>query len=395
MKKISLLIVLVLFCTPAIYAQYLSFQATVEDSINTKTLFEKLTSLEKKTDKLKIYLNMHGSYNAYFSGSDFDQMSFKMNQLRIEAKGHVNDWIFYRWRQRLNRSNDPRSLDNLPNSIDYAAVGFNITPKFAIFAGKQSTCYGGFEFDLNPIEVYEYCDMLEYMTNFLTGVDFSYWVTQNHEFRFQIVDTRNGSFDEMFGKVAADIEKSKTPLGYTLNWNGGFFENILKTRWSASVFHDAKGKNMYYYALGTELNLKKFHMFFDFMYSDEALDRKGIISDIAYNAGFEDRALNAKYMSLVAHFNYWVHPKWNVFVKGMYETASVYKANAELEKGKYKTSWGYLGGLEFYPMKQNLHFFLTYVGRSYNFEQRAKNFGVANYDTQRLSLGFIYQLPVF
>ena len=28
-------------------------------------------------------------------------------------------------------------------------------------------------------------------------------------------------------------------------------------------------------------------------------------------------------------------------------------------------AWGYAGGIEFYPMESNLHFFLAYVGRSY------------------------------
>ena len=49
-------------------------------------------------------------------------------------------------------------------------------------------------------------------------------------------------------------------------------------------------------------------------------------------------------------------------MKGMYETASVTKAADGIEKGNYRTSWGYLAGVEFYPMKTNLHFFLTYVG---------------------------------
>ncbi len=31
-------------------------------------------------------------------------------------------------------------------------------------------------------------------------------------------------------------------------------------------------------------------------------------------------------------------PKWNLSAKGMYETASVYKASDEVEKGKYRTA---------------------------------------------------------
>lgn len=387
MKRILVLILL-------LFTVHIGF-AFSPDKKQNKTLFEEITGVKKKNDKLNLYLNTHATFNAYFDDSDFEQASFKLNQLRIEAVGNINDWIFYRWRQLLNAANHPQSLDNTPYSIDFAGVGFRITPRFSIFAGKQCTVYGGFEFDLNPIEIYQYSDMIDYMTCFLTGINFAYQLTGDHELQFQVVNSRNGSMEDLFGKVPQGIEKSGLPLGCTFNWNGNFYEKMIRTRWSASVFNDARKRYMYYYALGNELNLDKFNMYFDFMYSDEDLDRQGIISRITYDADYEDRALDVKYMSLVAKFNYRIYPKWNVFVKGMYETASVFKANQVLEKGKYRTSYGYLGGIEYYPMKDNLHFFLTYVGRSYDFTARAKAFKAENYSTQRFSLGFIYQLPVF
>ena len=161
-----------------------------------------------------------------------------------------------------------------------------------------------------------------------------------------------------------------------------------------AVMSEAKGKNLYYYAVGNELNLDKFNMFVDFMYSQEGIDRNGTITGIVGNAGGHN-AFNAGYLSVVTKLNYRFLPKWNAFVKGMYETASVTKAADGIEKGNYRTSWGYLAGVEFYPMKTNLHFFLTYVGRSYDFTHRAKVLGQENYSTNRLSLGFIYQLPMF
>lgn len=405
MKKRLLLCGLILSTTPVLFAQHLEFQSGSEDH-DSKTLFERVSKIEKKTNRFNLYLNMQGTFNAYFNDNnvidetdgvqEINEFAFKMNQLRIEVKGNITDRIFYRYRQRLNRANNPQALDNLPNSIDYAALGFHVSDKLAVFAGKQSTCFGGFEFDLNPVEVYQYCDMLEYMSNFLTGVDFSYWLNKNNELRFQIVDSRNGKFSEFYGPVPAGINPAKAPLGYTLNWNGSFFENMLKTRWSASIFHEATNKNWYYYALGTELNLKKFHMFFDFMYSTDNLDRTGIISEMARNAGYDTRILDTRYLSLVAHFDYRILPKVNVFVKGMYETASVDKTNGVTEKGKYRTSWGYLGGIEYYPMKENLHFFLNYIGRSFDYTDLAKNtFGAGNFNPQRMELGLIYVIPVF
>lgn len=387
MKKIAL-IILIIGCVQSIYAQ---------SSPDEKTLYERVTNMEKKVDWFHLYMNMQGSFNGYFNYdgvNGLSQASFKMNQLRIEAKGNVTPWLSYRWRQRLNRSsNSTGSIDNMPTSIDIAGIGVRLNDKFSFFAGKQCTAYGGIEFDLNPIEIYEYSDMIENMSNFMTGVNVAYQLNENHQFQFQILDSRNGSLEDTYGDIAASgIGDGRAPLVYTLNWNGNFFDNALKTRWSASIMSEAEKKQMYYYALGNELTLNKFNMFLDFMYSDEDIDRKGIMTGILGDENGH-RVFNAKYMSLVAKFNYRFMPKWNAFVKGMYETASIFEATEDIEKGKYRTSYGYLGGIEYYPMETNLHFFCTFVGRTYNFTDRAVGF--ENFSTQRLEVGFIYQLPMF
>ncbi len=80
----------------------------------------------------------------------------------------------------------------------------------------------------------------------------------------------------------------------------------------------------------------------------------------------------------------------------MYETASVYKTNNLFESGKYRTSWGYQGGVEFYPLgDDNLHLFITGTGRAYSLTERAKALDASVENTGRLSIGFIYKIPLF
>ena len=364
-----------------------------------KTLFEELTDVKKKSDKFNLYLNMQGGFDANFRDG-FEEGAFKMRQLRIEMKGNINNWLSYRYRQRLNRSNDGGGMiDNVPTSIDYAGIGIKLNNRFNLFAGKQCTAYGGIEFDLNPIDIYEYSDMIENMSNFMTGLNIGYNLTSTQQLNLQILNSRNGSFDSTYGITEneegklPDLKSGKLPLVYTLNWNGTF-NDIFKTRWSASILNEAKSKNMYYYALGNELNLDKFNMFLDFMYAQEGIDRNGTITGIVGRPGGHN-VFDTGYLSVVTKLNYRFLPKWNVFVKGMYETAPVTKSTEDIAKGNYRTSWGYLAGVEYYPMETNLHFFLTYVGRSYNFTSRAKILGQENYSTNRISVGFIWQMPVF
>lgn len=383
MKKF-LAILLLAGCVSGVEAQ---------NNANEKTLFEEVSGLKKKSDKFNFFLNMNGSFDAMDMDEAGKSGKFNMRQLRIEAKGQVNDWLSYRWRQRLNRPNNGGdNIDNLPTSIDIAGIGVKLNDKWSLFAGKQCANYGGVEFDLNPIEIYEYSDMIENMSNFMTGVNIGYDATPNHQFNFQVLNSLNGSFVDTYGNVP--VEMTKLPLVYTLNWCGNF-NNVFKTRWSASIMNQAKDKNMTYIALGNELSLGKFGMFLDFMYSKEDIDRKRIMTSML---GGGASLPSAEYMSIVTKLNYRFKPNWNVFVKGMYETASLGKnieteGGEEFEKGKYRTSLGYLAGLEYYPMENsNLHFFLTYVGRKYNYTSKAD---LKDFDTNRVSVGFIYQLQMF
>ena len=383
MKKLFVLLILAL-CVIGVNAQ------------EEKSLYEQISGVKKKTDKFNLYMNMNGSFDAMFNDNGFDQGKFNMRQLRIESKGNVNEWLSYRWRQRLNRPNNGSGMiDNLPTSIDIAGIGVKLGDNFSLFAGKQCAAYGGFEFDANPIEIYEYSDMIEYMSNFMTGINIGYDFLEGQQLNFQVLNSLNDPFTNMYHftpelMTDLNLENTKLPLVYTLNWNGNF-NNVFKTRWSASLMSQAKGKNLYYYVLGNELTLGKFNMYLDFMLSSDDIDRGGIITEMI---GYEDghNVYNTSYMSLVTKLNYRFADKWNVFVKGMYETASVTEATETIEKGKYRTSLGYLGGVEYYPMESNLHFFLTYVGRHYMYEEIADK---ANFSTNRVSLGFIYQLPMF
>ena len=373
-----------------------------ESGTTERGLIETVANIEKKTDKFNLYLNMHGDFAANWRGDNFEDGKFEMKQLRLEMRGNINSWLSYRYRQRLNKGNNPSYRDNVLGSIDIAGIGVNLK-KWNVFLGKQCASYGGIEFDLNPIEIYQYCDMIEYMSNFMTGVNVAYNFTPNQRLQFQMLNSLTGSTKEMYG----DYEKAKMPMVYTLNWNGNF-SDFYKTRWSASIMNETKGEHMFYYALGNEFNFTdRLHAYVDWMYSREGVDRKGIMTSII-GADNGRNVKKAEYMSTVVHLNYEFAPKWNVFAKASYETANLSgdyttqvadgadMVTRSYEKGNYRTTWQYMAGVEFYPLKdRNLHFFAAYVGQSYKFTERARKLGNSNYSENRLSVGFIWQMPIF
>lgn len=161
MKKKLSLITLLALSVQGLFAQGLL--SHLNDTTTKRSLFERVANIEKKNNLFNLKLHMQATFNGTFTDGTFKQAAFKMNQLRLEARGDINDWLSYRWRQRLNSSNTPHALDNLPSSIDYAMISVRLTDKLTTSIGKQAAAYGGFEYDLDPIEIYQYSDMIDYM----------------------------------------------------------------------------------------------------------------------------------------------------------------------------------------------------------------------------------------
>ena len=94
----------------------------------------------------------------------------------------------------------------------------------------------------------------------------------------------------------------------------------------------------------------------------------------------------------------WVHMcKWNAYVKGAYETASVYKSNGTFEKGRYITEWNAQASVEWLPFTNDKGFkvFLHYIYRGMQLGSRARSLNATVHDVQRISAGVIYELPIF
>lgn len=373
-------------------------------------LIEEIFKVKDSQDKFHLYLNTQMGFNLDWNGTGGDEFqggNFKARQLRLEMKGNINDWLAYRFRVRFNKSNpDMSNFDNVMKNIDYAEVTFK-HKDFSLAIGKQCTAYGGIEFDLNPIEIYQYCDMVDYMDNYMTGVRAAWQIKPTQQLQLQILNSTALNPGYMYGE---NIEKAKLPLLYTLNWNGDFGGDLFSTRYSVSFMNEIKGRHLWYLAFGHNFNFTpKWGAYFDVMYMREGIDRQGIITGIT---GQRDKVTvdrdgvpteigrnvyNTQYLSLVLHTNYFVHPKWNVFGKVAWEPNGVYKTNGDIRKGTYSIDWLYIGGIEYYPMKnRGLHFFLTYVGQNVHSLQKAMAYGrPKNSFSNRLTTGFIWQIPIF
>ena len=159
-----------------------------------KTLFERVTNIEKKNDKFNMYLNMQAGLYTGFNQNGVDGFAggaFKVPQLRLEVKGQLTDRLSYRWRQRLNKSYEPTGSDALPLAIDVAGVGIKATEGLSFFLGRQCVAYGGFEFDANPIDIYKYSELVAHQYIFMTGLTASYNFTPGQQMVFQVLNSNS------------------------------------------------------------------------------------------------------------------------------------------------------------------------------------------------------------
>lgn len=372
-----------------------------------QSIHERITKLEKKNDMFNLYFNYAASFQAeHNSLSDEWGTKFANKQLRIEIKGNLTDKLYYRLRHRLNKATDAKGEDNFAKATDIMMVGYNFNDKLSISGGKMCQIWGGFEFDENPMYIYQYSDMVDYMDNFMAGVTVSYKPIPTQEIAVEISNAYNGKFADEYGDEAVVVnndeaepqalQKAKNPLTYIINWNGSFFDGKLNTRWAWGLQTQAKGKYSRMLTLGQQLNLPKFQWYFDYMGAFDDLDRLKIATNELRDALVGGDAPGNVYLgkvhynSFITKANWQFAPSWNLMLKGMYETASVTK----MERFKnYRKSFGYMGSIEYYPAKQqDFRLFLAYVGRKYDYSTKC---GLKDYNTDRIELGFMYRIKAY
>ena len=374
------------------------------DDGHFKSLAEEVTKLKKSNDMFNVYLNTAASAQVETDNEHEWSTGFKNKHLRLELKGNLTDKLYYRFCYRMTNSNVARSEDNFARSTDVVMIGYRVSDKFSVEAGKIFQPFGGYEVDENPIYIYEYSDLTGGLECYLGGVVVNYKPIPTQEFVVGVTNAHNDKFADVYGDNSLAIEgdgtqnrileKTRIPLGYSLGWNGSFLNNRLFTRWSWGIEGEARHKYSRMLILGQKLNLDRLQWYFDYMYQNDGLDRFGLASrevrDFFPAVGGEVWMSDVHYTSFITKLNWQFAPQWNLMLKGMYETASVTKVDRFKD---FRKSYGYVGSVEYYPVKsQDFRVFLAYVGRKVTYKDGV---GLDKYNTNRIELGFKYRIKAY
>ena len=349
--------------------------------------------------KSNINLEFYTSANAYFTENEFDDLSFKLNRVRLEIEGRLNDHLSYHFRQSFNKYSNPHSVDNLSSSIEYANITWHASDRFNLVAGKQFVALGGYEAYVNALRVREFCEFNNNVAVYQAGIMGVVQFNPAQQLILQVVNNRSGSDSDLYIYGRPDgIEAAKIPLLATVNWNGFFLDDALHFRYSASMGQLAKGKSIYYLTCGNIYEKYPFVAYLDVMYSREGIDSQQRITTLQGQGRgmLPVTAQNTQYLSFIVNLDYQFHPKWNAYIKGAYETASIYEANGIFAKGRYMTSWNAQACLEWFPFAEDKGFkvFAHYLYKGHQLTENAEVMMASMPHTQRISLGLVYVIPV-
>lgn len=351
---------------------------------------------EGMLENIDLSMNMRLSFHNHVENGRDDNYTEFRHLFSFEIGGWLTDKVGFRFRNRFNREAVVQTLDNLDGSVELAYVDIKATQNTRLQFGKMFAYFGGYEYEFNPINVLEYNDIQSNLLNYVTGVAITHIVTENHQFGFQALNSRTMRYQDIYeGNVPDNVKEPKWPLALVVNWQGSFFDSRLETIYSYSQFRVAKGHGTTRaITLGHKIHLNRWKVMYDFNYSAEELDTKGIVTDIL---GGDFFALDAIYREHWMRTEYQMSPSLSGSLTLM--TSNAYAKNITENNGKelLRASYGVIPTLLYQPFSElNIKFYLAYIGRAYRYSSYSQNtFGMKNFVTNEIQLGVIAPLHIF
>ena len=358
------------------------------------SLAEPIIPLEKNKflKDINFTFDMRVEFRAYkFRGGDqyYNGMQFQNGFTALGISGKLHEKVSFRFRNRFNKGGDVQSLDQLGNNIEIAYIDIKANPKLNIRLGKMNPFYGGYEYEFSPMYVLEYNDIYSNALAFVTGAGITYQALKNHNFGLQVLNSRTMLYEDLYGDVIAEnIQEPIWPVSIVGNWRGNFFDGKLQTIYSMSYSNEVKNRGTYFFTLGHKYQTHNLSLMYDFHYSYEQIDTKGIVTNILND---EQVAEDVMYIENWLRAEYRFSPKFKGLLTLM--TSSAYD-NVKTSHDHIRTSYGMIPTLYYRPFKKiDIRFYLAYISRYYDYSKYAiEQLDASNYNKNEVRLGFIAPL---
>lgn len=360
--------------------------------------YEPLISTEKASFLNNVYmsLDMRMAFRSYVLRGgvhDYQGNQFENEYTALNIRAKVHEKVRLNFRNRFNKATSVQTLDQLGNSIELANIVIQFNPNLSTTFGKQSAYFGGYEYSFSGMDIMVYNDIQNNALAYVSGIGIDYDVSPTQSFGFQLLNSRTMHYRDKYGDdVSESIQEPDWPVEVVGRWVGKFFDNKLETRYSYSYSREVKDKGTQFITLGHRYKNKRFSIMYDFSYSKEQVDTKGVATGII---GGETVAQKVSYIENWIRTEYEFSPQLTGLLTLMTNnTFGKYFDEITGDKKQLRRSYGVVPTIYFRPFDDlDLRFFVTYIHRYYDYSAFSKqNFGATSYNSNEIRFGFIAPL---
>lgn len=354
------------------------------------SLSNRVLNLEERSKAFQMYLNLRGGLQETIDG-DEEGERFHFEHFRPEILGELGNWG-YRLRLNLSTEHEYIEKDHSNKVIDCARIFYNSHKNWSFSFGRSPFNYGTFEYEWNPVNVLQF---YEFQNNIPDIVGTSAMVDYASHDQILAFEVANATMLPTLADSPKGMElfpATKHPLQYSLSWRGNLFNKRLKTIWSYTLRHEAKGCNTGMLMLGTCYNIGKLSLQLDYNGAFGKLDYLGLATADAKMAGLigeGEMVTSTKYNQWVMDIGYCPTKRWNLFCKfGISNTSS-----SDIEAlHNYRTTYEYQAAAQYFLDKtQEVRLSMSYYGKTTKYK---KGFALDDLQTNRLELSLVCRLKI-
>lgn len=318
-------------------------------------------STSKETELLKVSATARVDWqeNAVDSKEIDSNSGFTGKYLMLRLDGTILPGLQYSWRQRLNKMHKDA---NFFDATDWIYLSYT-TGDWKVSGGKEVVAIGGWEYDRNPVNIFDFSVFTGNIACYQFGVSGSYTIKGNDTLHAQIVQS------------PFHTASNRNMYGYNLMWSAT--HGIFSPLWSANLMEYDKGRYISYISLGNRFKVKDWELELDLM-----------------NRAADHQTFFFKDCSVVAELAWMPTSRWRIHGKYSYDVnRSGTDADLCVLNGTELNMAG--GGVEFYPLKKDKYSLRLHAACYYSWGHNANTADLMQDKSLFGNVGLTWDMDIF
>lgn len=315
----------------------------------------------KPSDIVKVTLDARVDFQQVWNDATVDDANsgFEGKYLMLRVDGSILPGLTYSWRQRFNK----KILDgNFFDATDWIYLNYNYKG-WDFSGGKNVIAIGGWEYDANPINVYDYSAFTNNIRCYGLAASVGYNFTSSDFLKFQV------SQSPFF------TPQNRNMYAYNLFYDG--HHDFFHALYSLNLLETTKSHYISYISLGNRFEFNKFTIDLDLM-----------------NRASSHQTFFFKDCSVVGKVSYKPTKHWNIFAKYSYDVNhSGNNSDFCVFDGTEISMIG--GGVEYFPLRKKIGDLRLHADCFYSWGKNSNTDDMMQNKTTFLNVGLTWFMNVY